>query len=80
LGFTSLAELKAKETIPGSYWKVPTDLYKPLEQQAVLLKSGKGNKDAEGFLEYLKTPESQAVIEKYGYGKPATPVAANPAK
>jgi molybdate transport system substrate-binding protein len=67
MGFVGLVELKAQETIPGSYWMIPANLYSPLEQQAILLKKGQGNPAAQDFLEYLKSKESRAVIEKFGY-------------
>ena len=46
---------------------VPQALYKPIRQDAVLLKRGTGSEAATAFLSYLKGPEARAIIEKYGY-------------
>ena len=52
----------------GSSWVVPTDLYTPILQDAVLLKVGADNETAKAFLDYLKGPEAAEIIERYGYG------------
>ena len=51
----------------GRYVEVPTDLYPPLQQAVVILKSSKKKGTAKQFLEYLKRPESQAILRKYGF-------------
>ncbi|MCW6508982.1 molybdate ABC transporter substrate-binding protein [Lichenifustis flavocetrariae] len=65
LGFVALSQLKGNAG--GSRWMVPQDLYKPIRQDAVLLKKGAGNTAATGFMDFLKGPEARAIIEKYGY-------------
>ena len=65
LGFVALSQLTGPET--GSRWLVPQDLYSPIRQDAVLLKSGASNEAATGFVAFLKGPEARAIIEKYGY-------------
>lgn len=66
VGFIALSQLTGNET--GSRWMVPQDLYKPIRQDAVLLKHGADNPAAKAFIDFLKGPEAHAVIEKYGYG------------
>lgn len=51
----------------GSRWIVPPDYHRPIEQQAVLLKTGAGNTAARAFLQYLKGAEARAIIKRYGY-------------
>ena len=51
----------------GSSWMVPADLYKPIKQDAVLLKTGAEDPAAKAYLDFLKTPEAIAIIQKYGY-------------
>jgi molybdate transport system substrate-binding protein len=46
---------------------VPQDLYKPIKQDAVLLKKGADSEAAKAFVEFLKGPEAVAIIKKYGY-------------
>jgi molybdate transport system substrate-binding protein len=66
LGFVALSQLAGNSS--GSRWLVPQNLFKPILQDAVLLKKGAGNEAATAFMAYLKGPEARVVIEKYGYG------------
>ncbi|NJO16361.1 MAG: molybdate ABC transporter substrate-binding protein [Thioploca sp.] len=70
LGFVALSMLDPNQKIVGSFWVVPTNLYTPIEQQAILLQAGKNNKAALAFLDFLKTPRARNTIESYGYGLP----------
>lgn len=65
LGFVALSQLTGPET--GSRWLVPQELYSPIRQDAVLLKTGAANEAATGFIAFLKGQEARAIIEKYGY-------------
>lgn len=65
LGFVALSQLTGPET--GSRWLVPQELYSPIRQDAVLLKSGAANEAATGFIAFLRSPEARVIIEKYGY-------------
>jgi molybdate transport system substrate-binding protein len=56
---------------PGSQWLVPQDLYPPLKQDAILITRARDNPAAKAFLDYLKTPAAQKVIESLGYSLPA---------
>ena len=65
LGFVALSQVVHAKT--GSSWLVPQSLYKPISQDAVLLKAGEADPAAKAFLAYLQTPEARAVIRGYGY-------------
>ena len=65
LGFVALSQLKGNEA--GSRWLVPQELYSPIRQDAVLIKSGAANEAANAFIIFLKAPEARAIVEKYGY-------------
>jgi molybdate transport system substrate-binding protein len=65
LGFVALSQLAGNTT--GSRWVVPQELYTPIRQDGVLLKTGANNEAASGFVAFLKSPEARAIIEKYGY-------------
>jgi molybdate transport system substrate-binding protein len=65
LGFVALSQLTGPET--GSRWLVPQELYSPIRQDAVLLKSGAANEAATGFIAFLRSPEARVIIQKYGY-------------
>jgi molybdate transport system substrate-binding protein len=69
LGFIALsAVLGPRAADKGSRWDVPQNLFKPIRQDAVLLNAGRENAAATAFLNFLKTPEARAVIDRYGYG------------
>jgi molybdate transport system substrate-binding protein len=71
LGFVALAQVYAlPEAKRGSFWIVPNELYEPLDQEAVLLKSAQDNAAAKAFLDYLKTKEARQIIRRYGYELP----------
>ncbi|HYP63778.1 MAG TPA: molybdate ABC transporter substrate-binding protein [Acidocella sp.] len=65
LGFVALSQVINNKA--GSQWLVPAADYKPIVQDAVLLKAGASDAVAQAFLAYLKTPEAQAMIRSYGY-------------
>ena len=66
LGFVALSQVVADDK--GSKWVVPADLYAPIAQDAVLLKTGADSEAAKAFLAFLKGDTAHAIIEKYGYG------------
>jgi len=65
LGFVALSQVIDEKG--GSRWLVPADLHRPIEQQAVLLRTGERDAAARAFLAFLKGPEARAVIPRYGY-------------
>lgn len=65
LGFVALGQVAQSDA--GSSWLVPQEFYRPIRQDAVLLKAGEDNPAAAAFLEFLKGDEAEAIIRKYGY-------------
>lgn len=57
----------------GSWWLVPSSLYQPLAQDAVILQRGAGNPAVSAFITYLKSAEALTLMANYGYN-PATEV------
>ena len=69
VGFVALSQVfKNGKMKSGSGWIVPSDLYEPIRQDAVLLKNSKNAEAAKAFLEFLKGPEAARVKQAYGYG------------
>ena len=68
LGFVARSQVfengKLKE---GSGWVVPSNLYSPIKQDAVLLTSGKANVAAQALLQYLRSDKAKAIIVSFGY-------------
>jgi len=68
LGFISYSQLmNPNYPVVGSFWEVPQSMYKPIEQQVVLLKKSWLAKD---FLSFIGSDESLDIIVKYGYDLP----------
>jgi molybdate transport system substrate-binding protein len=65
LGFVALSQVIG--AAGGSKWVAPAAAHAPIEQQAVLLKTGQANPAARAFLAFLKGPQAKAIIRKYGY-------------
>lgn len=71
LGFVALSQVSDNGKFSsGSGWIVPQNLYAPIKQNAVLLKTGEENPAAKALLEYLKSEPAKAIIQKYGYDLP----------
>ena len=65
LGFVAYSQVI--NTPGGSRWLVPMTYHAPIDQQAILLHTGKNNPAAKAFMAFLKTPAATAIIKKYGY-------------
>jgi molybdate transport system substrate-binding protein len=51
----------------GSMWLVPQSHYRPIEQNAVLLKRGASNPAALALVKLLRSPATKDLIRSYGY-------------
>lgn len=68
LGFIALSQLKSQAgESAANLWLVPTQLYEPIEQQAVQL-SDKAAVTA--FMDFVKSDEAKQIIHRYGYSTP----------
>lgn len=65
LGF--VAQAQVINVAGGSRWLVPATLHQPIDQQAILLRTGVRNPAAAAFTKFLKGPEAIAIIKRYGY-------------
>lgn len=74
LGFVALSQVQGEAK--ANLWQVPTTLYPPIEQGAVLLQPGAGSDAASAFLAFLKSPEGHAMIRAAGYEVVPSKVAA----
>ena len=68
LGFVALAQvLEGGKLKSGSMWVVPAQYHAPIIQDAVILNRAASNPAAKAWMELLKTPQSKALIRRYGY-------------
>ena len=65
LGFVALSQVV--DVPGGSRWIVPNTLHAPIEQQAVLLRTGAANPAATAFVAFLRSRRVVAIIKRYGY-------------
>lgn len=71
LGFVALSQvIKDGKISSGSGWLVSGDLYSPMNQDAILLKTGENSTAAKALMDYLKSAEAKTVIESFGYALP----------
>ncbi len=68
LGFVALSQVWADGKLKeGSAWVVPTTLYSPIRQDALLLNKGRNNSAATALLQYLRSEKARNIIRSYGY-------------
>ncbi len=71
LAFIALSQIsKDGKVTEGSYWLVPSDMYTPIKQGAVLLSAAKDKVAARAFLNFLKSAKAAAIIRGFGYDLP----------
>jgi len=69
IGFIALSLALAPEmTGKGSYYIVPQNMYKPIEQACILIKTPVLNTEVAKFKKYVLSPATKAIWEKWGYG------------
>jgi molybdate transport system substrate-binding protein len=68
LGFVALSQIVDKGHVKaGSGWIIPSELYNPIRQDAVLLARAGDSAGAKALLEYLRGDEARRIIHSYGY-------------
>jgi molybdate transport system substrate-binding protein len=68
LGFVALSQIVENgELTEGSAWIVPAKLHAPIEQDAVILKSGKDNVAATALAAFLRSEKAVHIICHFGY-------------
>lgn len=74
LGFVALSQVAVPGQAPrGSHWVVPERLYRPIRQDAVLLKRGEGQPAAEALMRFLRSAQARQIIQTRGYGLAPAP-------
>lgn len=71
LAFVGLSQIMHDGKVSeGSWWMVPTDLYRPIRQSAVLLSGAQDQQAAQALLDFLKGDQAAAVMRSFGYALP----------
>ncbi|MDR1658166.1 MAG: molybdate ABC transporter substrate-binding protein [Deltaproteobacteria bacterium] len=68
LGLVALSQVwKDGKFNEGSGWKVPADLYSPILQDVVILKTAENDAAVQAFSDYLKGEKAREIILSFGY-------------
>jgi len=68
IGFIALSQVfKDGKMSEGSSWILPSNLYSPIRQDAVILAKGRDRPAARALIDYLKSERSKAIIRSFGY-------------
>ncbi len=68
LGFVALSQIMRNGKVSaGSWWLVPSEMYKPLRQGAVMLSGAKDQAAAQAFLAFLKSQKAVVIMRGFGY-------------
>ena len=68
VGFVALSQVFENGGLKaGSMWRVPRNLYAPIEQGTVVLKRGANNQAAHALVQLMRSPQGRALIRAYGY-------------
>lgn len=71
LAFIALSQvMRDGKVTAGSWWLVPPEMHKPIQQSAVLLSGAKDPVAAKAFLAFLKSEKARAVMRGFGYELP----------
>jgi molybdate transport system substrate-binding protein len=54
----------------GKYWEIPAEAHPPLKQTAVILKASRNQEAARAFLEFIRAPQGQEIMRRYGFTLP----------
>jgi molybdate transport system substrate-binding protein len=69
---SKLSQIESKlSQIGGAAWLVPAELYRPIMQDAGLLRRGETSQGAQALLRYVRGAEARVIIEANGYRWPA---------
>lgn len=69
IGFVALSQIMLDGALEerGTTWVIPSQLYAPLLQGAVILKAGEKNPASADLLTFLNSPIAQEIMRNYGY-------------
>lgn len=70
-GILALSLTFAPAMKSGQIWEIPRNLYPPLEQAVVLMKSSGNKPAARAFLAFLRSESARTTLARYGFTLPA---------
>jgi len=67
VGLVALSLALSPAMKDGKRWDVPAELYPPIEQGAVVLRSAKDKSAARAFLEFVQSAAGRETLKRYGF-------------
>ena len=68
MGFVAKSQVwKNGQLLSGSAWIIPSEMYSPIKQDAVMLSRAKNNELAKKMMHFLKMDSVRRTIETFGY-------------
>ena len=64
----------------GKRWEIPAEMYPPIEQGAVILKSATNKDGARALLAFLKSATGREILKTYGFTQPPSGAASAPSE
>lgn len=59
----------------GQMWEIPANMYPPIEQAALILKSATNKSEARTFLEFVRSAHGRAILQQHGFAAPGSSTA-----
>ncbi len=69
-GIVALSLALAPGMKEGKMWEIPAEMYSPIEQGAVVLKTAKNKAAALAFLNLVKSAAGRKILDKHGFAVP----------
>lgn len=69
-GIVALSLALAPGMKEGKMWEIPAEMYSPIEQGAVVLKTAKNKTAALAFLNLVKSAAGRKILDKHGFAVP----------
>ena len=73
VGILALSLALSPNMKSGDHWLIPSDLYPPLDQAAVLLSSSANQAGARAFLTFVSSDAGREVLSEHGFTLPKSP-------
>ena len=70
VGLVALSLTFAESMKGGDRWEIPKRLSPELKQEAVIVSASRNKKEASAFLEFVKSEQGRAILQKYGLTPP----------
>jgi molybdate transport system substrate-binding protein len=70
VGLIALSLTFAESMKGGDQWEIPLDLYPTMQQEAVIVTKSPNKKEAQAFLDFVKSDDGRKTLAKYGLTPP----------